>query len=92
MKKQQDPIIIDLDFDGKDVFEIGCGNGKTTFEHFQNAQYILGIDTNSEAIEYMKENWPVSQNDSQADFHVGNIIDFNMRGMRFDYVVFSKSF
>jgi len=92
MDKQQDPIINDLSFDGTDVFEIGCGNGKITFEHFQNAQFLLGIDTNAEAIEYMKENWPVSQDDSQSDFQVGSIVDFNLRGMGFDYIVFSKSF
>jgi len=45
MKKNQDPIICQIDFDGKDIFEVGCGYGKFTLEHFQHANSVFGIDT-----------------------------------------------
>ena len=92
MNNKQAPIISKINFDGKDILEIGCGQGSITFEHFQNTKSLLGIDTSKEAIEYMKENWPASQNNSQADFQVGNIVNFKLEDMEFDYVVFSKSF
>ena len=92
MNKKQDPIICQIDFDGKDIFEVGCGYGKFTLEHFQHANSVFGIDTNPETVEYLEKSWPISQADGLFFFQEGNIADICLQGKEFDIVVFSNSF
>jgi 2-polyprenyl-3-methyl-5-hydroxy-6-metoxy-1,4-benzoquinol methylase len=92
MNQKQDPMICQIDFDDKDIFEIGCGYGSFTFEHLQGAKSVFGIDTNPDAIEYLKKNWPFSPGTGPSSFQEGSIVDICLQGMEFDIVVFSNSF
>jgi len=92
MNKKQNPIICLIDFDGKDIFEVGCGYGKFTLEHFQRAKSVFGIDSNPEAVEFLAENWPISREIGPFTFLEGNIVDICLHGKEFDIVVFSNSF
>lgn len=92
MNKIQDPIIRLIDFDGKDIFEIGCGYGSFSLEHFLHAKSVLGIDTNKDAVEYLEKNWPKPQEGSQFLFQEGDIVDICLQNKEFDIVVFSNSF
>jgi len=92
MNKTYDPVICKFDFDHKDVFEIGSGFGRFSLEHFLNAKSVYGIDTSQEAVEYLEENWPVSQEVQKSVFEEGSIVEISLDGKEFDIVVFSNSF
>jgi 2-polyprenyl-3-methyl-5-hydroxy-6-metoxy-1,4-benzoquinol methylase len=88
----RDPLISWINFAGKDVLEIGCGAGAFTLEHLKQANSILGIDPDEEAIETLKTEWSNLQLDTRVDFQTGNVIDFLLPEETFDVVVFAKSF
>lgn len=92
MDKNHDPVISKIDFDNKDIFEIGSGYGGFSLEHFLNAKSVYGIDTSRESVEYLEENWPISQYVQQFVFQEGNIVEISLEGKEFDIVVFSNSF
>lgn len=92
MINNQDPVINKIDFDKKDILEIGCGCGSFTLEYLTRAKSILGIDTNNEAIEYLRMQWPASQEDRNFVFRVGDIVDAPLQDEDFDIAVFSHSF
>ena len=47
-----------IDFDGKDVVEIGCGDGRMTWGYAGLARSVLGIDPNEERITQANESTP----------------------------------
>jgi 2-polyprenyl-3-methyl-5-hydroxy-6-metoxy-1,4-benzoquinol methylase len=40
-----------IDFTGKDVLDVGCGDGRLTWRFARGAHSVLGIDPSAEAIE-----------------------------------------
>ena len=92
MNKTNDPVICKINFDNKDVFEIGSGFGGFSREHFLRAKSFYGIDTSHEAVEHLRKNWPISQEIQESCFEVGSIVDLSLEGKEFDCVVFSNSF
>ena len=88
----EDPVISQINFAGKDVLEIGCGTGGFTLEYLTQANFILGIDPDGEAIDYLKAHWPKPLQDSLVDFRPGDIVDFPLPKGAFDIAVFSHSF
>jgi len=56
MAKLQDPegiemkaVLKHLSFDGKDVLEIGCGDGRLTFKYAEMARRVVAIDPSRRA-------------------------------------------
>ena len=92
MINNQDPAINKIDFDKKDILEIGCGYGSFTLEHLTRAKSIPGIDTNNDAIECLRKQWSTSHEDGQFIFQVGDIVDISLQDEDFDVAVFSNSF
>ena len=88
----EDPVIDEIDFVGKDVLEIGCGDGGFTLDHLTQANSVLGIDPDAEAIERLKAQWPRPSRDSSVDFRAGDILSFPLPERAFDIAVFSHSF
>ena len=91
-KDWQYSIFDKVDFDGKDVLEVGSGYGSFTLEFLIDANSILGIDTSHTAVEFMKNNWTGAQETSLVLFQEGSIVDIPLDGGAFDRVVFSNSF
>ena len=90
--QDEDPIISRIDFDDKDVLEVGCGTGGFTLRHLTGANSILGIDPDSEAIDYLKTRRAEFPTNSRIDFLVGDIVDFPLPKESFDVAIFSHSF
>jgi ubiquinone/menaquinone biosynthesis C-methylase UbiE len=88
----EDPIISQVDFDDKDILEVGCGTGGFTLQHLTGASSILGIDRDSEAIDYLKTQRAKFPTNSRIDFLAGDIVDFPLPKEAFDVAVFSHSF
>lgn len=88
----EDPVISRINFAGKDVIEIGCGTGGFTLEYLKQANSILGIDLDSEAIDYLKAEWSKQLQNDRGDFRLGDIVDFLLPKEAFDIAIFSDSF
>jgi 2-polyprenyl-3-methyl-5-hydroxy-6-metoxy-1,4-benzoquinol methylase len=90
--ENEDPVINRNEFVGKDVIEIGCGAGAFTLEYLTQANSILGIDKDGEAIDSLKAEWFKQFQDDRGDFRLGDVVDFPLPKETFDIAVFSDSF
>ncbi len=73
-------------FRGKEVIDIGCGDGRTTRDMAQTAASVLGVDPDEEAIARARN--------SKADgcvFMVADAVTLDLPPVGFDVVVFSRS-
>lgn len=83
--------LLDLvDLSGKQVLEIGCGDGRLTRRYAQAAAQVTGIDPFEEAIERAKANQPEALRD-QVAFHAIGFEDFAAarEAETFDITIFS---
>ena len=82
-----------VDFTGKRVLEIGCGDGRLTWRYAALAEHVIAIDPKAEAITRAKDNLPVELK-SRVEFHQFTFEDFSItcEGAIFDSVIFSWSF
>lgn len=79
-----------VDFDGKHVLDIGCGDGRMTFQVAKYARSIIAIDIDLDEINKAKENMKILgiQN---VNFHVGSLEELNLKDNSIDVVLFSLS-
>ena len=68
-EKNEIRALFDLvDFSGKDVLEIGCGDGRLTWRYAEAAAHVTGIEPFEEAIGRAYANHPDTLRD-QVEFH-----------------------
>ena len=97
MAKLQDPegietktVLKHLSFDGKDVLEIGCGDGRLTFQYAEMASRVVAIDAIEESIEKAKSNRPKNLH-RRLEFLVGQGEKLTFPDQSFEIVFFSWS-
>jgi len=97
MAKLQDPegietktVLKHLTFDGKDVLEIGCGDGRLTFKYAEMARRVVAIDPIEESIEKAKSNRPKNLH-HRLEFLVGQGEKLTFPDQSFEIVFFSWS-
>jgi 2-polyprenyl-3-methyl-5-hydroxy-6-metoxy-1,4-benzoquinol methylase len=81
-----------VDFSGKHVLEIGCGDGRLTWRYAEAAAHVTGIEPFEEAIGRATANQPDTLRD-QVEFHQIAFEDFaaaRESGI-FDVAIFSWS-
>jgi len=79
-----------VSFDGKDVLDIGCGDGRTARYIARAARSVIGIDSDAERIAVARDT--ESENGScPIDFRVEDAVAREWPAARFDAVVFSRS-
>ena len=61
-----------VDFNDKDVFEVGCGEGRMTWLYADAAASVLGFDPDEDAISEARE---------QTARHLGNKVEFRVADM-----------
>lgn len=79
-------------FDGKRVFEIGCGDGRLTWEYVEKASHVTAIDPIAEDILTAQQDTPDHLKD-RVSFIESSIEDFTLPkgSMKFDLIFFSWS-
>ncbi len=85
--------LLDLvDFSGKHVLEIGCGDGRLTWRYAEAAAHVTGIEPFEEAIERANANLPDTLQD-QVEFHHIAFEDFSAarESEMFDIAILSWS-
>lgn len=79
-----------VSFDGKDVLEVGCGDGRLTMQYASKARSVTAIDPSRKAI--LSARKKVSKELSETlRFHVGRGEDLDFPDETFDVVFFTWS-
>ncbi len=79
-----------VDFSGKRVLEIGCGDGRMTWLYADAAAAVLGVDDDEEAIEEARAAVPDDLKD-RVEFRVANATSLGVPRQRFDIAFLSWS-
>jgi len=77
------------DFDGLRVLEIGCGDGRLTWQYAALAGHVSGIDPNEERITSARANMP-SELASKVKFDVSSVESYRP-DEPYDLAIFSWS-
>ena len=84
-------VIHDLiDFRGKDVVEVGCGNGRMTWRFAHEAASVLAFDPKEADIAAAKEGTPDALKPT-ISFQVADINAINLPEGRYDVAIMSWS-
>lgn len=79
-----------IDFTGKDVLEIGCGDGRMTWRFADSARSVLALDPVALSVEEARAAAPAHLH-SNVTFQVADITTAPLPISAFDLVVFSWS-
>jgi 2-polyprenyl-3-methyl-5-hydroxy-6-metoxy-1,4-benzoquinol methylase len=81
-----------MDFTGRRVLEIGCGDGRVTWQYTDQAASVMAIDPNQEAIANAIKQRPAELSE-RVEFRVSGIEDFAVAPGTpgFDVVIFTRS-
>src|SRR5581483_1988684 len=78
------------DFRGKDVVEVGCGDGRLTWRYADLARSVLGLDPNPVRVEQAMATTPDSLR-STVTFRVADITHTTLAPSAFDLAILSWS-
>lgn len=79
-----------IDFAGKDVLEIGCGDGRLTRRIAERTRSVLGVDVDAESIALAQARLPESLR-ANVTFQVTGITAAKLPAAAFDVAVLSWS-
>jgi ubiquinone/menaquinone biosynthesis C-methylase UbiE len=81
-----------VDFSNKSVLEVGCGEGRLTWQFADKTKHVIAIDPDVEKIAVAKKNTS-KELINQVEFFEGTILDFKLKkGLpKFDVVLLSWS-
>ena len=77
-----------VDFNGTDVLEVGCGDGRMTRRYAARAASVLAIDADAGAIERAQAH-AAADGLSTATFQTGDLLTTALPAAAFDVVLFS---
>jgi len=80
------------DLVGKNVLEIGCGDGRLTWRYADKAAHVTAIEPGAEQVAMAKENLP-KHLEGRVEFHAAALEDFAAKSKPsvFDLVILSYS-
>ncbi len=78
------------DLSGKDVLDIGCGDGRTSRRIARTAGSVLGIDPDPERIELARAVNPEAGS-CRVDFRIEDAVTLDLASASLDAVVFTRS-
>jgi ubiquinone/menaquinone biosynthesis C-methylase UbiE len=79
-----------ISFKGNDVLEVGCGNGRLTFQYAGETNKVMAIDPSTRAISEARKNTP-KELGSKIGFRVGRGESLKFPNETFDIVFFAWS-
>jgi ubiquinone/menaquinone biosynthesis C-methylase UbiE len=79
-----------VDFSGKKVLEVGCGDGRMTRRYADRAALVLALDPNAEKIERAIDSTPEPLR-SKVRFRVADIADAELAQQVFEVAILSHS-
>jgi len=79
-----------IDFTGKDVLDVGCGDGRLTQRFAEATHSVLGLDPAAESIKLAQAGLPETLKD-KVTFAMADITTAELPGAAFDVAVLSWS-
>jgi ubiquinone/menaquinone biosynthesis C-methylase UbiE len=79
-----------IDFTGKDVLEVGCGNGRLTWRFAERARSVLGLDPLAAPIETARATTPDGLR-AKVTFREADVTTADLPTAGFDIAVLSWS-
>ncbi|MHA2104493.1 MAG: class I SAM-dependent methyltransferase [Candidatus Hodarchaeales archaeon] len=79
-----------VDFKDKNILEVGCGNGRLTYQFADIAKKIVAIDPNAEKINQAKKDLSETFGE-KLEFHIKSAEDLSFINDTFDIALFSYS-
>ena len=79
-----------VDFSGKKVLEVGCGDGRMTRRYADRAALVLALDPNAEKIERAIDSTSEALR-SKVRFRVADIADAELVQQAYDVAILSHS-
>jgi 2-polyprenyl-3-methyl-5-hydroxy-6-metoxy-1,4-benzoquinol methylase len=79
-----------VDFEGKRVFEIGCGEGRITWYYANEAAHALAIDLDGPALTIARDQTPPELK-SKVDFRIADLLDIDLGNEVYDVGIFAWS-
>jgi 2-polyprenyl-3-methyl-5-hydroxy-6-metoxy-1,4-benzoquinol methylase len=79
-----------VDFRGKDILEIGCGDGRLTWRYADFGSTVVGLDPFESDIEQAQRNTPHRLR-SRVRFQCGDALTVDFDPESFDVIVFGRS-
>jgi ubiquinone/menaquinone biosynthesis C-methylase UbiE len=79
-----------VDFSGKDVLEIGCGNGRVTWCYANCVASVLAVDRREKDVEQARQRTPESLR-GRITFVAADAATLDLRAGAFDVALFSRS-
>jgi 2-polyprenyl-3-methyl-5-hydroxy-6-metoxy-1,4-benzoquinol methylase len=79
-----------VDFSGKKVLEVGCGDGRMTRRYADRVAFVLALDPNAEKIERAIDSTPEPFR-SKVRFRVADIADAELAQQAFEVAILSHS-
>ena len=79
-----------VDFSGKDVLEIGCGDGRMTWRYADAAASVLAFDPDEPSIAAAREETPEHLN-AKVAFRVAGMMDIDLADAAYDVGLLSLS-
>ncbi len=79
-----------VDFNDKDVLEIGCGDGRLTWRYANRAASVIAIDPDEEEIASARAETPEALR-SVVTFQVADVIKVDLPPVAYDVVLVSWS-
>jgi len=74
---------------GKEVLELGCGEGRLTYKYFDRAKKVVAIDPLERSVKIAKKDLP--KDSSKIEFRVGRAEDLTFPDSSFDIAFFTWS-
>jgi ubiquinone/menaquinone biosynthesis C-methylase UbiE len=78
------------DFRGQRMLELGCGDGRLTFQYAAAAASVLAVDPDAERIANARRSLP-PELDATVSFAVSGTVEVKAPRRRFDLALFSWS-
>ena len=79
-----------VDFRGKDVLELGAGDGRLTWRYAERARSVLALEPKELLVEQARAALPAGLR-GRVEFRVGDATTCELPAGGFDAVVFSRS-
>lgn len=80
-----------LDVENRHILEIGCGDGRMTWQYANLAQNVTAIDVDIDELQSAISNRPADLKDT-VTFSAGSAIRLPFKSGSFDHVIFAWSF
>ena len=79
-----------VDFSNKRILEIGCGEGRLTWNYAGSAEHVVGIDSDSSAVRVANYDMPIDLRKTTA-FACASSLDLPFSQETFDIALLSWS-